>query len=210
MYGLLSLLSSFVSLPAWLRNTIYILGALSLVGIGIGFSPTVALIVAVGVLFVVVVLGIYSYVLKRRREARTAALGGELQQNTQATPSAISDPARKARLEDLRKRFSGFMDRMNELSFNSSLMREMRAIAFVKKLLDEERVPRGRYKDLRIHTIDAEADMRQLGYSSKLNADATFLRWLFELGRDRAGQFLDQHRDKIGRESSTDIAAKFL
>ena len=115
MYGLLSLLSSFVSLPAWLRNTIYILGALSLVGIGIGFSPTVALIVAVGVLFVVVVLGIYSYVLKRRREARTAALGGELQQNTQATPSAISDPARKARLEDLRKRFQQGLEKFKAI-----------------------------------------------------------------------------------------------
>ena len=102
------------------------------------------------------------------------------------------------------------LDRMNELSFNSSLMREMRAIAFVRKLLDEERVPRGRYKDLRIHTIDAEAQMRELGYSSKLNADAKFLHWLFELGRERAGLFLKDHRAQIGHESSTDIVAKFL
>jgi NTE family protein len=102
------------------------------------------------------------------------------------------------------------VDRMNELSFNSSLMREMRAIAFVKKLLREERIPRGRYKDLRIHTIEAEAAMRQLGYSSKLNADATFLNWLFELGRDRAGQFLDRYREQIGHESTTDIEDKFL
>ena len=113
MSGLLSLLSSFVSLPLWLRNTIYILGALSLIGIGIGFSPTVALIVAVGVLFVVVVLGLFAYVLKRRREARTAALGGELQQNTQVTPQAISDPARKARLQDLRKRFQQGLEKFN-------------------------------------------------------------------------------------------------
>ena len=52
--------------------------------------------------------------------------------------------------------------------------------------------------------------MRQLGYSSKLNADATFLRWLFELGRDRAGQFLNRHREQIGHESTTDIEDKFL
>ena len=102
------------------------------------------------------------------------------------------------------------IDRMNELSFNSSLMREMRAIAFVKKLLAEERVPRGRYKDLRIHTVDAEAELGELGYSSKLNADQDFLRWLFELGRARASAFLEAHRAKIGVESSTDIAAKFL
>src|SRR5258705_13406684 len=115
MNELFYLLSSFVNLPPWLRNTIYILGALSLVGIGVGFSPTVALIVGIGVLFVVVVLGIYSYVLKRRREARTAALGGELQQNTQATPPAISDPARKARVEDLRKRFQQGLDKFKSV-----------------------------------------------------------------------------------------------
>ena len=115
MNELFYLLSSFVNLPPWLRNTIYILGALSLIGIGVGFSPTVALIVGIGVLFVVVVLGIYSYVLKRRQEARTAALGGELQQNTQVTPPAISDPARKARLEDLRKRFQQGLDKFKSV-----------------------------------------------------------------------------------------------
>ncbi|HEY5707603.1 MAG TPA: type VI secretion protein IcmF/TssM N-terminal domain-containing protein [Terrimicrobiaceae bacterium] len=111
MNELFSLLSSFVNLPPWLKYTIYLLVALSLVGIGVGFSPTVALIAGIGILFVVVVLGIYLYLLKHRREARTAALGGELQQNTQATPSAISDPARKARLEDLRKRFQQGLDK---------------------------------------------------------------------------------------------------
>ena len=101
------------------------------------------------------------------------------------------------------------VDRMNELSFNSSLMREMRAIAFVKKLLDEERVPRGRYKDLKIHTVEAEAEMRQLGYSSKLNADASSCDWLFELGRDAGRRVprralrqdrrreLDRHRGEV-------------
>jgi NTE family protein len=102
------------------------------------------------------------------------------------------------------------VDRMNELSFNSSLMREMRAIAFVQKLLAEQRVPRGRYKDLKIHTIDAEGEMRRLGYSSKLNAGGDFLGWLFELGRGRAEAFLDAHHDKIGVESSTDIVERFL
>ena len=111
MNQLFYILGLFSNLPTWLRNTIYILGALSVVGIGISFSPTVAVIVGIGVLFAVVLLGIYSYLLKRRQEARTAALGGELQQNSQATPSAISDPARKARLEDLRKRFQQGLDK---------------------------------------------------------------------------------------------------
>ena len=52
--------------------------------------------------------------------------------------------------------------------------------------------------------------MRQLGYSSKLNADAKFLHWLFELGRERAGLFLTSTATRSAHESSTDIAAKFL
>jgi NTE family protein len=102
------------------------------------------------------------------------------------------------------------LDRMNDLSFNSSLMREMRAIAFVKRLLREHSVPRGRYKDLKIHAIEAEREMDELGYSSKLNADAKFLEWLFALGRAKAEAFLAAHFDKIGVESSTDIEARFL
>jgi NTE family protein len=102
------------------------------------------------------------------------------------------------------------LDRMNELSFNSSLMREMRAIAFVQKLLAEQRVERARYKDLKIHAIDAEAELRQLGYSSKLNADSEFLAWLFRLGRERATEFLDASYSDVGVRSSIDIEAKFL
>jgi NTE family protein len=102
------------------------------------------------------------------------------------------------------------LDRMNELSFNSSLMREMRTVAFVKKLLREQRVPEGRYKDIKVHMIGAEAEMAPLGFSSKLNADREFLGWLFELGRGKADRFLAEHFDKIGVESSTDIDATFL
>jgi NTE family protein len=105
---------------------------------------------------------------------------------------------------------SAIVDRMNELSFNSSLMREMRAIAFVQKLVAQDRVDRGRYKHVKIHVVEAEAEMRQLGYSSKLNASRAFLDWLFALGRERAGVFLDEHLNKIGVTSSVDVAAKFL
>lgn len=114
------------------------------------------------------------------------------------------------RIEEVPMSAQAIVDRVNELSFNSSLMREMRAIAFVQRLLAEHRLPRGRYKDLKIHTVEAEAAMRKLGYSSKLNTSPGFLGWLFELGRERARTFLDAHYDKIGVESSTDIADKFL
>jgi NTE family protein len=102
------------------------------------------------------------------------------------------------------------LDRINTLSFNSSLMREMRAIAFVDRLIDRGFDDEGRLKKVFIHCIDAEEDMRELGVSSKLNVGGEFLTWLFELGRKRAGTFLSKHFDKIGKESSVDIEERFL
>ncbi len=112
-------------------------------------------------------------------------------------------------VEEVPTTAAAILDRMNEVAFNSSLMREMRAIAFVKKLLAEHRVPPGRYKDLKLHMIGAEAEMARLGYSSKLNAERDFLLRLKELGRARAEAFLAAHRDRLNVESSLDIT-RFL
>jgi NTE family protein len=89
-------------------------------------------------------------------------------------------------------------------------MREMRAINFVTRLVDDGFDDGGRLKRMFVHCIDAEEEMRKLGVSSKLNAQWDFLMWLHELGRGRAAAFLDAHYDKLGRESSTDVAERFL
>ncbi len=102
------------------------------------------------------------------------------------------------------------MDRIKTLSFNSSLMREMRAINFVSRLVDRGFDDEGRLKQMLIHCIDAEERMRELGESSKFNARWEFLQHLHELGRERGEAFLNAHYDKLGRESSTPIAERFL
>ena len=102
------------------------------------------------------------------------------------------------------------LDRINTLSFNSSLMREMRAINFVSRLIDDGFDDGGRLKRMLLHCIDAEDEMRKLDVSSKLNASWDFLMYLHELGRQRAAAFLAAHFDKLGRESSTSIEERFL
>lgn len=102
------------------------------------------------------------------------------------------------------------LDRINTLSFNSSLMREMRAIDFVNKLVDGGFDDGGRLKKTLIHCIEAEDEMKNLGVSSKLNVEWDFLVWLFELGRSRGEAFLQEHFDKIGKQSSTAIDERFL
>ena len=102
------------------------------------------------------------------------------------------------------------LERVNTLSFNSSLMREMRAIDFVSRLIDEGALDSARYRRMLIHSIDAEGEMSQLGASSKFNADWDFLRELFELGRARADTWLRMNFDALGQRSSTNIAETFL
>ncbi len=105
---------------------------------------------------------------------------------------------------------NAIFDRINTLSFNSSLMREMRAIHFVTSLIEKGELDSAKYKHTYIHTIDAEREMSKLTASSKMNLDMEFLQYLFAIGKEKAEVFLENHYDKIGNKSSTDIAEKFF
>jgi NTE family protein len=102
------------------------------------------------------------------------------------------------------------LNRINEISFNSSLMREMRAIAFVTKLIDDGVIAEGRMKRMLIHAIEGQDFMRDLGVSSKMNADWEFLTHLRDVGRERASAWLDRNFDAIGMRTSVDLAALYL
>ncbi len=105
---------------------------------------------------------------------------------------------------------SEIMNRVNEISFNSTLMREMRAIAFVSRLVEEEGLDPTRYKRLRMHLIEAAPEMARLGFASKLNADPRFLEWLHRLGWRRADEWISTHLGRVGVDSTIDIAESFL
>jgi NTE family protein len=105
------------------------------------------------------------------------------------------------------------VDRLNEISFNAALIGEMRAIAFVQRLVDEDHLKgaeAARLKRMNMHMIGAEEVMRKLGAASKLNAGMDFLQHLKGIGRTAADQWLKQNRDTIGQGSSIDIRKTFL
>jgi NTE family protein len=112
--------------------------------------------------------------------------------------------------EDVPTTANDILNRINEISFNSSLLREMRAIAFVTKLIDDMNVKHGSLRRMLIHSIEAEVEMRSFGVSSKLNADWAFLMQLHELGRERASQWLAKNYSRINSESTVDLKEKFL
>jgi NTE family protein len=100
------------------------------------------------------------------------------------------------------------MNRMQEISFNTSLIREMRTIAYLTRLIDAGKVDGGRRTLM--HLIEAEDLIRKLSWSSRLNGDWDFLMYLHEMGRRRADKWLAANFDRIGIESTVDLQEKYF
>jgi NTE family protein len=111
---------------------------------------------------------------------------------------------------EIPKTAPAILDRMNEISFNSSLMREMRAIAFVTRLLDEGSLDGTRYAKMLIHSIRNDTEMAQHSVASKFSPDWDFLCHLRDQGRMAAAAWLEQDFEKVGRESSVDIVGTYM
>ena len=98
------------------------------------------------------------------------------------------------------------INRTNEISFNSTFMLELAAIAFIDDLLELGAVNSSRYRPLLIHKIEAHATLSTFGASSKMNNDPGFLRHLHGIGRTAADGWLKQNLDHIGRRSTLDLS----
>ncbi|MBD9393433.1 patatin-like phospholipase family protein [Acidovorax sp. ACV01] len=98
------------------------------------------------------------------------------------------------------------MERMNEVTFNASLLAEMRAIEFVRRLLAEGKLDARRYKNVRMHRIDGGAVLAPFGADSKSRADLAFVRKLFALGRTAGQEWLHAHRKDVGVRPTIKIA----
>jgi NTE family protein len=109
------------------------------------------------------------------------------------------------------------LDRVNEITFNSSLVKELRSLALLKQLLKEEGAPPAggraplfaQVEALRLHRIDADAELARLGAASKLNAAWPFVTRLHRIGRDAADRWLQRNFTHLGRRSTLD-PAQFL
>jgi len=96
------------------------------------------------------------------------------------------------------------INRVNEVSFNASLLKELRMIALLRRVVNPGNEEGARWAGMRIHMITSEI-MTSLGVSSKLNPEWAFFTFLREEGRRTADEFLATHADDIGRRSTIDI-----
>jgi len=111
------------------------------------------------------------------------------------------------------KKASEIMDRTNEISFNASLLAEMRAIAFVKKLVEQDMLKdefKDDFKDILVHSVRADEAIADLSASSKLNADWGFLQSLRSKGREAMADWLDKNFDQLGVSDTVNLHDEFL
>jgi NTE family protein len=102
------------------------------------------------------------------------------------------------------------MNRINEISFNSSLMREMRAVAFVMRLIEGGKVDAAKMKQMLIHSIRDDEAMAAHSVASKLSPDWDFLCQLKASGASTTERWLREHFADLGERSSVDLQAEFL
>jgi NTE family protein len=107
---------------------------------------------------------------------------------------------------------SEIMNRINEITFNSSLLAEYRAIDFVARLIDQGKLSRGigpgQYRRINVHRIVLDRFGSQFDASSKLSTDYDFFEMLQLSGKRAARRFLDEHFDDIGVKSTVDLRAE--
>lgn len=100
-------------------------------------------------------------------------------------------------------------NRLNEITFNTPLLNELRSIDFVRRLLESEKLEENGYRRMNLHVVHARDMMCELDSSSKLNAEWEFLQYLFDTGRDAAEKWIVKHYGDLGERSSVDVRRIF-
>ncbi|MEA1650358.1 patatin-like phospholipase family protein [Nitrospirillum sp. BR 11164] len=99
---------------------------------------------------------------------------------------------------------SAIVDRMSEIGFNATLLRELKSLELVNRLCADHGIDPAEagVRPVYLHLVEPGPGMADLGVSSKLNADWGFLTELRDMGRAAAGDWLSRCYDQVGRESS--------
>lgn len=101
------------------------------------------------------------------------------------------------------------VNRVNEVTFNSSLIKELRSIQLLRQLIEAENLEAERYRAMRLHLIHTDLEVQDLKASSKLNTDWDYLIRLRDCGWQWADEWLEEHFDAIGNRSTFDLDELF-
>ena len=96
-------------------------------------------------------------------------------------------------------------NRVDEVSFNASLLAELRAADFVARLIRKGLLKSDEYREERLHRIGGAGKLEFFNAATKNDVSWHFLKRLRELGRNDAKEWLEENFDKIGVESTLDM-----
>jgi len=101
------------------------------------------------------------------------------------------------------------INRVNEITFNSSLLHDLRAIDFVTRLIEAGRLEGTGYRRMLLHAIADEKSLAALGASSKFNVEPAFIDMLFSKGREAAENWLQTSFRHVGARSTVNVRRMF-
>lgn len=101
-------------------------------------------------------------------------------------------------------------DRLNEITNNASVVREMRAISFISGLIDSGELDAKKEKRVHMHLIEDEDSFQELGWSSKLNTEWEFLSHLFEKGRTAADKWIKENYENVGKKTTAPMRDHYI
>lgn len=96
-------------------------------------------------------------------------------------------------------------DRINDLTFNASLIAQMRTISIINELVAQGIDGVNAGESIHLHRIDGGQELEQMPAETKVRPTPATLLTLFELGQRQARNWLEQDLDKVGRISSVAI-----
>lgn len=120
------------------------------------------------------------------------------------TPDVVLIQINPTERREVPKTAREIVNRLNEITFNSTLLRELRAIDFVTRLIEEKKLSSDDYSQVYMHRIATE-ELKPLQASSKLNAEWSFLTNLRDMGREAAKTWLNENFDAIGKRSTLNL-----
>jgi NTE family protein len=107
-------------------------------------------------------------------------------------------------------RANDILNRINEITFNASLIKEVRSLSILKQLIDVCGHEDERFKDALFHRINADVELEPLSVSSKVNTERAFLEHLHDVGYRSTEAWLEENYRHLGERSSLDIESVYL
>lgn len=128
---------------------------------------------------------------------------------SRATPDILIVQINPLTRHEIPRSAREIINRVNEISFNGALVKELRAIDLMQRIIDAEGLDIGPAGRTYLHLVHADGEVQDLAASSKMNAEWSYLELLFERGRSWADLWLDAHFDRIGVGSTLDLDELF-